>query len=604
MNSVQIEQKSYEMPPRDGVSIAHFLTVADIERSARYYEKVFGARILSLGDGNAPGYVQIANTWLILNVGGGPTPDKPSVTLSVPDPSHINSFLNIRVADIQACYKLWTSRAPSSSRSRWISTASGGATSGILTVILSRSDRASRALCTVNGHGRGIRCVGLKTQAHFHRGLSPRGGLMDHYDAIVIGSGQAGTPLSVAFAEAGRKTALVESRHVGGTCINVGCTPTKTMVASARIAYLARRTADYGIHCGPVDVDLGEVHRRKQAIVDDFRTGEQRRLKDAENVELISGEAPLHRSQGRRGEAHWRRHADIDCRCHFHQYRCPAGSTPHRGDRSSESARLHLDHGTAKSAATFAGVGGRLRRFGIGQMFRRFGSAVTVVQHGKQLLGREDPDVAAEVCKLLESDGIEILLETEAVGVHAGDSGVGLELRGPTGERTVTGSHLLVAIGRVPNSEQLNLAAAGVNVDARGFIPVDDRLQTNVAGVYALGDVKGGPAFTHISYDDYRIIRNNLLRGGQSSTRDRLVPYTVYIDPQLGRIGLTEQKRGHKAERFAWRKSRWLGSPARWRRRSHAASSRPWLMPKQNRSLEPPSWPSKGARSCQCFRSP
>ena len=150
MNSVRIEQKSYEMPPRDGVSIAHFLTVADIERSARYYEKVFGARILSLGDGNAPGYVQIANTWLILNVGGGPTPDKPSVTLSVPDPSHINSFLNIRVADIQACYKLWTSRGASSSRSRWISTASGGATSGILTVILSRLDRASRALCTVN----------------------------------------------------------------------------------------------------------------------------------------------------------------------------------------------------------------------------------------------------------------------------------------------------------------------------------------------------------------------------------------------------------------------------------------------------------------------
>jgi pyruvate/2-oxoglutarate dehydrogenase complex dihydrolipoamide dehydrogenase (E3) component len=176
------------------------------------------------------------------------------------------------------------------------------------------------------------------------------------------------------------------------------------------------------------------------------------------------------------------------------------------------------------------------------QMFRRFGSAVTVVQHGKQLLAREDADVAAVVRKVLQEDGIEILLETEAVGVRAAAGGVALQLRGPAGDRTVVGSHLLIAVGRVPNSDRLNLAAAGVKVDARGFIVVNDRLETNVTGIYALGDVKGGPAFTHISYDDYRILRNNLLRGGQATTRDRLVPYTVYIDPQLGRIGLTEQE--------------------------------------------------------------
>ena len=187
-------------------------------------------------------------------------------------------------------------------------------------------------------------------------------------------------------------------------------------------------------------------------------------------------------------------------------------------------------------------LGGGYVGLEFGQMFRRFGSTVTVVQYGKQLLDREDPDVAVEVCKLLQADGIEILLETEAVGVQASASGVTLALRGPAGESTVTGSHLLIAAGRAPNSEQLNLAAAGVNVDARGFIPVDERLETNVAGVYALGDVNGGPAFTHISYDDYRIVRNNLLRGGHSSTKERLVPYTVYIDPQLGRIGLTEQE--------------------------------------------------------------
>jgi len=187
-------------------------------------------------------------------------------------------------------------------------------------------------------------------------------------------------------------------------------------------------------------------------------------------------------------------------------------------------------------------LGGGYIGLEFGQMFRRFGSAVTVVHRAKQLLGREDPDIAAEVCKLLQAEGMEILLETEAVSVDSATSGVSLKLRGPTGERTVTGSHLLIATGRVPNSEQLNLSAAGVNVDSRGFIPVNERLETNVPGVYALGDVNGGPAFTHISYDDYRIIRNNLLRGAKATTKDRMVPYTVYIDPQLGRIGLTEQE--------------------------------------------------------------
>jgi pyruvate/2-oxoglutarate dehydrogenase complex dihydrolipoamide dehydrogenase (E3) component len=187
-------------------------------------------------------------------------------------------------------------------------------------------------------------------------------------------------------------------------------------------------------------------------------------------------------------------------------------------------------------------LGGGYIGLEFGQMFRRFGSAVTVVQRGKQLLEREDPDVAEEVHKELRGDGIEVLLQAEATRVQAAAGGAVLHLRGPAGDRTVAGSHLLVAVGRVPNSDGLNLAAAGVRVDARGFIPVNDRLETNVAGIYALGDVKGGPAFTHISYDDYRIIRDNLLRGGQATTRGRLVPYTVFIDPQLGRVGLTEQE--------------------------------------------------------------
>jgi pyruvate/2-oxoglutarate dehydrogenase complex dihydrolipoamide dehydrogenase (E3) component len=365
---------------------------------------------------------------------------------------------------------------------------------------------------------------------------------MEHYDAIVIGSGQAGTPLSIELAKAGRKTALVEGQHVGGTCINEGCTPTKTMVASARIAHLAGRAGDYGVRCGPVRVDLELVRKRKQAIVDDFRTGVQRRLKDAENLELISGEA------------------------HFTGFKVVQVDLSSGGTRTLTADTIFINTGDRPERPPIPGLdsvktldstsimelrelpehllvlGGGYVGLEFGQMFRRFGSAVTIVHRGKQLLRREDPDIAAEIRKLLESEGIEILLESTTAGVHAAGSEIGLDLTDPTGKRTVTGSHLLIATSRVPNSGHLNLVATGVSVDARGFIPVDERLQTNVAGIYALGDVKGGPAFTHISYDDYRIVRNNLLRGGQSSTKDRLVPYTVYTDPQLGRIGLTEQE--------------------------------------------------------------
>jgi pyruvate/2-oxoglutarate dehydrogenase complex dihydrolipoamide dehydrogenase (E3) component len=287
---------------------------------------------------------------------------------------------------------------------------------------------------------------------------------------------------------------------------------------------------------------MPQIRQRKQAIVDSFRTGEQRRVENAKNAELIFG------------EAHFTGPKVVEVKLNAGGTRTLTADTIfiNTGARPALPRITGLDSVSTLDSTSIMELqevpehllvlGGGYVGLEFGQMFRRFGSAVTIVQHGKQLLGREDPDVAAEVYKLLETDGIEILLETAAVGVHASASGVGLDLRGPTGERTITGSHLLLAVGRVPNSEQLNLSAAGVNVDARGFIAIDDRLQTNVAGIYALGDVKGGPAFTHISYDDYRIIRNNLLRGGQSSTKDRLVPYTVFIDPQLGRIGLTEQE--------------------------------------------------------------
>jgi pyruvate/2-oxoglutarate dehydrogenase complex dihydrolipoamide dehydrogenase (E3) component len=364
----------------------------------------------------------------------------------------------------------------------------------------------------------------------------------ERFDAIVLGTGQAGKPLALDLAAAGRRTAVVERESVGGTCVNVGCTPTKTMVASARVAYLARRAAEYGVRCGPVAVDMTQVRRRKQTIVDDFRTGGQRRLEKAENVELVFGE----------GRFTAPKVVEVTLKAGGARTLTADAIFINTGARPARPAIDGLDSLDALDSTSVMELGalpehllilgGGYVGLEFGQMFRRFGSAVTVVQRGKQLLAREDPDVAEEVLKVLQGDGIEVLLQTEATRVQAAAGGVVLQLRGPAGDRTVAGSHLLVAAGRVPNSDGLNLGAAGVQVDARGFIRVSDRLETNVAGIYALGDVKGGPAFTHISYDDYRIIRNNLLRGGRSTARDRFVPYTVYIDPQLGRIGLTEQE--------------------------------------------------------------
>ena len=365
---------------------------------------------------------------------------------------------------------------------------------------------------------------------------------MERFDAIVLGTGQAGKPLALDLGAAGRRTAVVERASVGGTCINVGCTPTKTMVASARVAYLARRAADYGVRCGPVAVELAQIRRRKQTIVEDFRTGGQRKLEEAENVELIFGE----------GRFTAPKVVEVTLRAGGVRTLTADAIFINTGDRPARPALDGLDAVTALDSTSIMELGavpehllilgGGYIGLEFGQMFRRFGSAVTVVQRGKQLLEREDPDVAEAVHQVLREDGIEVLLQAEATRVQAAAGGVVLHLRGPAGDRTVAGSHLLVAVGRTPNSDGLNLAAAGVRVDARGFIPVNDRLETNVPGVYALGDVKGGPAFTHISYDDYRIIRDNLLRGGQATTQGRLVPYTVFIDPQLGRVGLTEQE--------------------------------------------------------------
>ncbi|HEY7482501.1 MAG TPA: mercuric reductase [Gemmatimonadales bacterium] len=357
----------------------------------------------------------------------------------------------------------------------------------------------------------------------------------EKYDAIVIGAGQAGVPLTTELAGAGRRTALIEREHVGGTCINEGCTPTKTMVASARVAYLARRGADYGVETGPVRVNLGRVRERKRSIVESFRSGSQRRIESTRSAELILGEACF---VGPRTVAVDQRTLQADLVFINSGARPALPEVPGLesvGPLNSTSI-MELDQVPQHLIV----LGGGYIGIEFAQMFRRFGSRVTVIQRGPQLLPLEDEDIADAVLAILREDGVEVLLQAEARCAERVDGQVRVAVATKE-ERSITGSHVLLAAGRVPNTDRLDLSAAGVDTDAKGFIRVNQRLETSVPGVYALGDVKGGPAFTHISYDDYRIIRDNLLHGGQRTVHDRPVPYTVFMDPQLGRVGLNER---------------------------------------------------------------
>src|ERR687885_120915 len=364
-----------------------------------------------------------------------------------------------------------------------------------------------------------------------------------YYDAVVIGAGQGGVPLARALAQAGRKTALVEREHVGGTCINEGCTPTKTMVASAKVAYFDRRSADYGIQNGPVTVDMTKVRRRKRDLVESFRGGSEQRIEETEGLDLLMGEARFTGPKELEVRLNGGETLQLTADDIFINVGARPANPPIEGLDSvpalNSTTIMELD----ELPEHLLVLGGSNVGLEFAQMFRRFGSEVTVVQRGKQLMGREDADVAEAVAEIMRQDGIEVLLNTQARHVEQGDDGrILLTVGTPEGERTLEGSHLLVAVGRPPNTDTLNLEAAGVETDRRGFVEVNERLETNVPGIYALGDVNGGPAFTHISYDDFRIIRTNLLDGGNASTADRLVPYTVFIDPQLGRIGLSEQE--------------------------------------------------------------
>jgi len=364
-----------------------------------------------------------------------------------------------------------------------------------------------------------------------------------NYDAIVIGSSRGGRLLPIALAKAGRKVALIERGHVGGTCINVGCTPTKTMVASARIASQARRGTEYGIHTGPISVDLQAIHQRKQGIVEGARLDLESRIEATQGLDLLRGHA--HFIAPKTLEVHLKggETRELTAPLIF----INTGARPEQlAIKGVESVSV-LDSTTIMELGTLPEhlliIGGGYIALEFGQMFRRFGSQVTLIQHSPRLLMNEDEDVSDAIAKIFRGDGITVLTATAPQQVEQQSFGrIRLSVRTPQGEQQLTGSHLLAAIGRVPNTEDLTLEAAGIHLDKEGYIQVNGQLETNVPGIYALGDVKGGPAFTHVAYDDFRILRTNLLEHGSASTQDRLVPYTIFIDPQLGRVGMSENE--------------------------------------------------------------
>jgi pyruvate/2-oxoglutarate dehydrogenase complex dihydrolipoamide dehydrogenase (E3) component len=360
---------------------------------------------------------------------------------------------------------------------------------------------------------------------------------MPHFDAIVIGSGQAGNPLSQKLADQGWEVALVEKEHLGGTCVNTGCTPTKTMIASAQVAYYASHAGRWGVRTGAVSVDLPAVVARKDAIVAQWRSGLEKKVRERKTLHLYQGQARF--------------------------------TGPHAvrvGEEVLEGERIFINTGARPAVPRLEGLdkveyltnasimqlsevpehlvvlGGGYVGLEFGQMFRRFGSQVTVAHRNNQILPHEDADVAQGLQKSLEGEGIRFLLEARATKVERRNGRTALDVEAGGKAEVVEGTHLLVATGRAPNTDDLGLENAGVKLTPEGFVEVNSRLETNVPGVWALGDVKGGPAFTHISYNDYQIVYANLIEGKSLTTEGRPVPYCVFTDPQLGRVGLTEKE--------------------------------------------------------------
>jgi len=360
--------------------------------------------------------------------------------------------------------------------------------------------------------------------------------MSQRYDAIVIGTGQAGPSLARRLAGAGMSVAIVERGLFGGTCVNTGCIPTKTMVASAYAAHLAFRSADFGVDLpGPPAVDMKRVRARKDAIVNDNRGGVASSLRGTSGVTVVQGHARFESS----------REVRVDDRV----------LTAERifvnvGGRAVVPSIPGLDRVPFLTNSSMMGVdfvpphlvivGGSYVGLEFGQMYRRFGSAVTIVEASPRLIAREDPDISDAIRDILEREGIAVRTGATCITAEKTSSGVRLGVDCADGAPAIEGSHLLVAVGRRPNTDDLGLGKAGVETDARGYILVDDELRTNVPGIWALGDCNGRGAFTHTSYNDFEIVAANLLDHDARRVSDRITAYALYVDPPLGRAGMTE----------------------------------------------------------------
>jgi pyruvate/2-oxoglutarate dehydrogenase complex dihydrolipoamide dehydrogenase (E3) component len=369
---------------------------------------------------------------------------------------------------------------------------------------------------------------------------------MTKYDAVIIGTGQAGPSLAVRLAGAGMKTAIVERKRFGGTCVNTGCIPTKTLVASARAAHIARPAGEYGVRIGgSITVDMKKIKARKDAVVARSNEGVEKWLKSTENLRVYEGHARFQ-------DAHQLRVGNeiLEADKIFVNVGGRASTPPLRGlDQVSylnNSTMMDMDFLPEHLIV----IGGSYVGLEFAQMYRRFGSKVTIVERGPRLIQREDEDVSEAIRTILENEGIKIRLSAECIALEKRGDKVAVGVDCTSGDKIVVGSHVLLAVGRVPNTADLGLENARIAMDQRGYIQVDDQLRTNVPGIYALGDCNGRGAFTHTSYNDYEIVAANLLDGDQRRVSDRITAYNLYIDPPLGRAGMTEteaRKSGRKA---------------------------------------------------------
>lgn len=365
------------------------------------------------------------------------------------------------------------------------------------------------------------------------------------YDAIIIGTGQSGPPLAGRLTTAGMRVAIIERKRFGGTCVNNGCIPTKTLVASAKCIRMARRAAEFGFHTGPITVDMKEVKARKDRIVADHTQGVESWLRRMQNATVYQGHA---RFEG----PHSVRVADelLEAPKIFIDV----------GGRASKPAIPGLDTVPFFNNSTMMDVdflpphliilGGSYIALEFGHMYRRFGSDVTIIERSEHLVSHEDPDISDAIRQILEAEDIHVVTSAKIIQIEnrAGQIAVKLSINGES--REVQGSHLLLATGRVPNTDDLGLDRAGIAIDTHGFIQVDDQLRTNVPGIWAIGDCNGRGAFTHTSYNDFEIVAANLLDNDPRRVTDRILAYNIYIDPPLGRIGMTEsqvRKSGRKA---------------------------------------------------------